>query len=189
MTAGVFIGIRYYEYHRNVNQFTTSYANRRLRTVATEFWGISPQNSDSTGAATLARILQTFHAINRLTLSSSEAKSPATWAFQSGSVHAMCHERYMQDRTLYSIHEARRLLGGISRNGIYGLLRSGKLASVVIGCRRFISDAAIAALINKATTTVSPSQEAVRLRRPLQRPLQLLSPATTSSSPRKSSSP
>jgi hypothetical protein len=61
----------------------------------------------------------------------------------------------MQDRALYSIHEARKLLGGISRNGIYALLRTGELASVVIGCRRFISDAAIAALISKATTTVS----------------------------------
>jgi hypothetical protein len=95
----------------------------------------------------------------------------------------------MQDRALYSIHEARKLLGGISRNGIYGLLRTGELASVVIGCRRFISDAAIAALISKATTTVSPSQDAVRLRRPLQRPLQLLSPIASTSSPRKSSSP
>jgi excisionase family DNA binding protein len=42
----------------------------------------------------------------------------------------------MQDRSLYSIQEARKLLGGISRNTIYQLLRSGELASVVIGCRR-----------------------------------------------------
>ena len=39
----------------------------------------------------------------------------------------------MQDRALYSIQEARKLLGGISRNTIYGLLRTGELASVVIG--------------------------------------------------------
>ena len=45
----------------------------------------------------------------------------------------------MQDRALYSIQEARKLLGGISRNTIYRLLRTGELASVVIGCRRFIS--------------------------------------------------
>ena len=50
----------------------------------------------------------------------------------------------MQDRALYSIQEARKLLGGISRNTIYKLLRTGDLPSVVIGCRRFISSAAIA---------------------------------------------
>jgi hypothetical protein len=61
----------------------------------------------------------------------------------------------MQDRKLYSIKEARELLGGISRNGIYALLRTGELASVVIGCRRFISGAEIAALINQSTTTVA----------------------------------
>ena len=82
----------------------------------------------------------------------------------------------MKVRKLYSIEEARELLGGISRNSIYGILRSGELASVVIGCRRFISGAAIAALISKSTTTVSPSQDAVRSRRPIQKPLQLLSP-------------
>jgi hypothetical protein len=35
----------------------------------------------------------------------------------------------MNDRELYSIQEARELLGGISRNSIYELLRSGRLAS------------------------------------------------------------
>src|ERR1700728_3973532 len=64
----------------------------------------------------------------------------------------------MQDRTLYSIQESRRLLGGISRNMIYQLLRTGRLASVVIGSRRFISAEAIADLI----TTVSPSLRATR---------------------------
>src|ERR1700694_5378409 len=63
----------------------------------------------------------------------------------------------MQDRALYSIQEARKLLGGISRNTIYRLLRSGELASVVIGCRRFISPAAIAELAARATNTISPS--------------------------------
>jgi predicted DNA-binding transcriptional regulator AlpA len=33
----------------------------------------------------------------------------------------------VQDRKLYSIKEARELLGGISRNGIYALLRTGEL--------------------------------------------------------------
>ena len=42
----------------------------------------------------------------------------------------------MQDRALYSIQEARKLLGGISRNTIYRLLRTGELASVVVGCRQ-----------------------------------------------------
>ena len=53
----------------------------------------------------------------------------------------------MYQPELYSIQEARKLLGGISRNTIYQLLRSGELASVIIGCRRFISAAAIAELI------------------------------------------
>ena len=68
----------------------------------------------------------------------------------------------MQEPTLYSIQEARRLLGGISRNTIYQLLRTGQLASVVIGCRRFISRAAIDELIAKSTTTVSPSRASTR---------------------------
>jgi excisionase family DNA binding protein len=62
----------------------------------------------------------------------------------------------MQDRALYSIQEARKLLGGISRNTIYRLLRTGQLASVVIGCGRFISSAAIAELVASSTTTISP---------------------------------
>jgi excisionase family DNA binding protein len=70
----------------------------------------------------------------------------------------------MQNRTLYSIQEARTLLGGISRNTIYQLLRTGQLASVVIGCRRFISRAAIDELIAKSTTTVSPSRVSTRSR-------------------------
>lgn len=70
----------------------------------------------------------------------------------------------MHDRALYSIQEARKLLGGISRNTIYGLLRSGELASVVIGCRRFISPAAIAELIARSTTTTSPSLASTRSR-------------------------
>jgi transposase len=45
------------------------------------------------------------------------------------------------------------------------------------------------ALISQSTTTVSPSQDAARLRRPLQRPLQLLAPIASTSSPRKTSSP
>jgi excisionase family DNA binding protein len=68
----------------------------------------------------------------------------------------------MQDRTLYSIQESRKLLGGISRNMIYQLLRTGRLASVVIGTRRLISAEAIADLIERSTTTVSPSLRATR---------------------------
>jgi len=63
----------------------------------------------------------------------------------------------MHQPELYSIQEARKLLGGISRNMIYQLLRSGELASVIIGCRRFISAAAIAELITRSTTSVSPA--------------------------------
>jgi Helix-turn-helix domain len=68
----------------------------------------------------------------------------------------------MQDRTLYSIQQSRQLLGGISRNTIYQLLRTGRLASVVIGSRRFISAAAIADLIERSTTTASPSRTTAR---------------------------
>jgi predicted DNA-binding transcriptional regulator AlpA len=71
------------------------------------------------------------------------------------------------DRALYSIEETRVRLGGISRSSLYAMLRAGDLPSVVIGSRRFVSAEAIAALINQATTTISPSQDAVRLRRPL----------------------
>ena len=71
----------------------------------------------------------------------------------------------MKDRALYSITEAREMLGGISRNSIYALLNSGELASVVIGCRRFVSPAAISELISKATTTESPTLNAVRFRK------------------------
>jgi Helix-turn-helix domain len=74
----------------------------------------------------------------------------------------------MIDRDLYSIQEARQRLGGLSRNSIYELLRTGQLASVVIGCRRFIAAAAIAELIAKSTTTVSPAEDAARSRSPLQ---------------------
>ena len=71
------------------------------------------------------------------------------------------------DRALYSIEETRARLGGISRNSLYAMLRAGNLPSVVIGCRRFMSAEAIAALITDSTTSISPSQDAVRSRRPL----------------------
>ena len=73
----------------------------------------------------------------------------------------------MMDRTLYSIEETRARLGGISRSSLYAMLRAGDLPSVVIGCPRFVSAEAIAALISSSTTSVSPSQDAVRSRRPL----------------------
>ena len=79
----------------------------------------------------------------------------------------------MNGRVLYSIKEARQLLGGISRNSIYALLRSGDLPSVVIGCRRFIAHTAIAELVSKSTTTQSPSVDSARLRKPEQGDLPL----------------
>ncbi len=48
-------------------------------------------------------------------------------------------------------------MGKMSRNMIYGLLRTGELPSVVIGGRRFISAEAIAALVKRSTTTRSPA--------------------------------
>lgn len=74
------------------------------------------------------------------------------------------YPRTMQEPTLHSIQQARKLLGGISRNTIYQLLRSGQLASVVIGCRRFIARAAIDELIARSTTTISPSRASTRSR-------------------------
>jgi excisionase family DNA binding protein len=79
----------------------------------------------------------------------------------------------MHHPELYSIQEARKLLGGISRNTIYQLLRSGELASVVIGCRRFISAAAITELITRSTTSVSPARASTRLCRKRQSALPL----------------
>lgn len=76
-------------------------------------------------------------------------------------------ENSMKDRELYSIEETRELLGGISRNTIYAFLRTGDLASVVIGCRRFISAGAIHEFVQASTTRVSPSRAAVRDRKAL----------------------
>ena len=68
----------------------------------------------------------------------------------------------MQERELYSIEEARALLGGIARNTIYELMRTASLASVVIGRRRFIAADSISAFIAAASTTVSPAVNGTR---------------------------
>jgi excisionase family DNA binding protein len=68
----------------------------------------------------------------------------------------------MKERDLYSIDEARERLGGISRNLIYEILRSGRLSSVRLGCRRLIPAAAIAQLIAQSATTISPTEAAAR---------------------------
>jgi excisionase family DNA binding protein len=57
---------------------------------------------------------------------------------------------------LYSIEQARAVLGGIARNTVYDLLRSGALASVPIGRRRFIASEAIAAFVAATSTTSGP---------------------------------
>jgi excisionase family DNA binding protein len=93
----------------------------------------------------------------------------------------------MHQPELYSIQEARKLLGGISRNTIYQLLRSGELASVVIGCRRFISAAAITELINRSTTTTSPARDSTRSRRKRQSALPLPLPTITRAPGRRAS--
>jgi excisionase family DNA binding protein len=90
----------------------------------------------------------------------------------------------MNDRVLYSITEARELLGKMSRNMIYDLLRSGELPSVVIGCRRYISAEAISELVKKSTTTRSPAIEALRSR-PIQPSLGLLPPPQSARSRRR----
>lgn len=83
----------------------------------------------------------------------------------------------MKERDLYSIDEARERLGGISRNTIYEMLRKGQLASVVLGCRRFIAADAIANLISASTTTKSPAQDSTRSRNAAQEFLALLLPS------------
>jgi len=82
----------------------------------------------------------------------------------------------MKDRDLYSIEEARERLGGISRNTIYELLRKDELASVILGCRRFIAADAIAKLIKTASTTSSPALDSTRSRKAAQQFLSLSLP-------------
>ena len=79
----------------------------------------------------------------------------------------------MKDRDLYSIEEARARLGGISRNTLYQMLRKGELASVILGCRRFIAADAIAKLIRTSTTTNSPAVDSTRSRQAAQKFLSL----------------
>lgn len=84
----------------------------------------------------------------------------------------------MTTRELYSIEEARSLLGGISRITIYALLNSGELASVIIGRRRFVPAGAITAFIASNSTHVAPSERrATGKRRAVQMTLQLEPPA------------
>lgn len=68
----------------------------------------------------------------------------------------------MEHRELYSITEARELLGGISRNSIYALLNAGMLPSVIVGRRRFIAASAIAEFIRASTTTKAPADAPLR---------------------------
>ena len=63
----------------------------------------------------------------------------------------------MNKPELYSIREAMELLGKISRNSIYSLLRDGRLASLKIGRRRFIPPHAIKDFVDASTNTDSPS--------------------------------
>ena len=84
-------------------------------------------------------------------------------------------------RELYPIEEARELLGGISRNTIYHIMRTGELRSVVIGRRRFIPATAIASFISSTTTTEPPSLVAAQCRAlvPGLEPIEPTAPLTT----------
>lgn len=82
----------------------------------------------------------------------------------------------MKTRELYSIEEARSLLGGISRMTIYELLNSGELASLIIGRRRFIPAGAITAFIATTTTHTAPSQRPTIRHRAVPMPLRLEPP-------------
>jgi excisionase family DNA binding protein len=86
-------------------------------------------------------------------------------------------------RVLYSIKEARVLLGGISQTTVYALLRTGELASVVIGCRRFISKDAISEFVKRATITDGPVRENLS-RNIIQRTLSLPVPSAIVQRPR-----
>ncbi len=80
----------------------------------------------------------------------------------------------MKERELYSIEDARFLLGGISRMTIYQLLNNGELASVVIGRRRFVPAAAIHAFIATSSTHIAPREKhATGRHRSVQMPLAL----------------
>lgn len=79
----------------------------------------------------------------------------------------------MDKPDLYTIREAMELLGKISRNTIYNLLRDGRLASLKIGRRRFIPPHAIKDFIDASTTTDSPSVTS-RSKRATQMPLRLV---------------
>lgn len=72
----------------------------------------------------------------------------------------------MRDREPFSIEDARELLGGISGNIMYSASRPGEPSSVVIGCQRCISAAAIEEFIQASTTRISRSLAGARDRRP-----------------------
>ena len=87
------------------------------------------------------------------------------------------------NRALYPIKEARVLLGGISQTTLYALLRSGELASVVIGCRRFIPKDAISEFVKRATITDGPVRDNLS-RNIIQRTLSLPIPSAIVQGPR-----
>ena len=60
------------------------------------------------------------------------------------------------DRTLYSIEETGRVLGAFRATAFTPCCETGSLSSVVIGCRRFVSAEAIAALISGSTSIGEP---------------------------------
>jgi excisionase family DNA binding protein len=83
----------------------------------------------------------------------------------------------MKDRELYSIEDARFLLGGIARKTIYDLLNEGELSSVVIGRRRFIPATAITSFISTTVTSTAPAlKRATGRHRSVQMALALESP-------------
>jgi excisionase family DNA binding protein len=51
------------------------------------------------------------------------------------------------DRKIHPIEEVGERLGGLSRSFVYKLIREGELASITIGKRRFVSEAALDAFI------------------------------------------
>lgn len=81
---------------------------------------------------------------------------------------------HMDVRELYSVEEARFLLGGISRATIYELMNAGELESVTIGRRRLIPAAAINTFIATSSSNIAPAeQRAVGRPRSVQMALQL----------------
>ena len=80
-----------------------------------------------------------------------KVNQPGLLAHVSGkSPEKQALRKTVADRNLYTINEARERLGGISRSFIYVLMTSGRLPSIKLSRRRFVSKEAIDAFVASA---------------------------------------